>query len=42
MEPAKAKISVFGVGLAAYWPQLEGLKARLEVCQREASRSEAI
>ena len=25
-----AKIGVFGIGLAAYWPQFEGLKERLE------------
>jgi L-arabinose isomerase len=27
---ASAKIGAFGIGLAAYWPQFEGLKARLE------------
>ena len=26
----QAKIGVFGIGLAAYWPQFEGLKERLE------------
>lgn len=25
-----ARIGVFGIGLAAYWPQFEGLKARLD------------
>ncbi|MCS7061748.1 MAG: L-fucose/L-arabinose isomerase family protein [Anaerolineae bacterium] len=30
-----AKIGVFGIGLAAYWPQFEGLKERLEGYQRE-------
>lgn len=30
----KTKIGVFGIGLAAYWPQFEGLKARLEGYQR--------
>jgi L-arabinose isomerase len=29
-----AKIGVFGIGLAAYWPQFEGLKARLEGYQQ--------
>ncbi len=29
-EAGKARIGVFGIGLAAYWPQFEGLKARLE------------
>ncbi len=31
----KAKIGIFGIGLAAYWPQFEGLKARLEDYQRD-------
>lgn len=31
---AKARVGVFGIGLAAYWPQFEGLKARLEGYQR--------
>ncbi len=26
----EAKVGVFGIGLAAYWPQFEGLKERLE------------
>jgi L-arabinose isomerase len=30
-----ARIGVFGIGLAAYWPQFEGLKARLEGYQRD-------
>ncbi len=30
----KAKIGVFGIGLAAYWPQFEGLKERLEGYQQ--------
>lgn len=30
----QAKIGVFGIGLAAYWPQFEGLKERLEGYQR--------
>ena len=25
-----ARVGVFGIGLAAYWPQFEGLKARIE------------
>jgi L-arabinose isomerase len=32
--PAQARIGVFGIGLAAYWPQFEGLKERLEGYQR--------
>jgi L-arabinose isomerase len=31
----KAKIGVFGIGLAAYWPQFAGLKERLEGYQRD-------
>jgi L-arabinose isomerase len=30
-----AKIGIFGIGLAAYWPQFEGLRERLEGYQRE-------
>ena len=30
-----AVIGVFGIGLAAYWPQFEGLRARLEGYQRD-------
>ena len=36
MAVAKAKIGVFGIGLAAYWPQFEGLKEHLEGYQRSA------
>jgi len=32
---AKAKIGLFGIGLAAYWPQFEGLKERLEDYQAQ-------
>lgn len=35
MNRAKAKIGIFGIGLAAYWPQFEGLKERLEGYQRQ-------
>jgi L-arabinose isomerase len=31
---AQAKVGVFGIGLAAYWPQFEGLKEQLEEYQR--------
>jgi len=30
-----AKVGVFGIGLAAYWPQFHGLKERLEGYQRK-------
>mgnify|MGYP001252822872 FL=1 len=33
-EPRRAKVGVFGVGLAAYWPQFPGLRERLEGYQR--------
>ena len=39
----QARIGVFGIGLAAYWPQFPGLKDRLEGYQREVeSRIEAL
>ena len=31
----QAKVGVFGIGLAAYWPQFHGLKERLEGYQRK-------
>ena len=31
----KAQVGVFGIGLAAYWPQFPGLKERLEGYQRK-------
>ena len=34
-QPEKAKVGVFGIGLAAYWPQFHGLKERLEGYQRK-------
>jgi len=34
-KPHRARIGVFGIGLAAYWPQFPGLKERLEGYQRE-------
>jgi L-arabinose isomerase len=34
MNQFRARIGVFGIGLAAYWPQFEGLKERLEGYQR--------
>ena len=33
-----AKIGIFGIGLAAYWPQFEGLKETLESYQAEVER----
>jgi len=36
VQPAeRARVGVFGVGLAAYWPQFHGLKERLEGYQRK-------
>jgi L-arabinose isomerase len=34
----EAKVGVFGIGLAAYWPQFGGLKERLEGYQRKVER----
>ena len=34
-QAEKAKVGVFGIGLAAYWPQFHGLKERLEGYQRK-------
>lgn len=34
----KAKIGVFGIGLAAYWPQFDGLKERLEGYQAQVEK----
>ena len=34
-KPCRGKVGVFGIGLAAYWPQFAGLKERLEGYQRE-------
>jgi len=35
MTQTKAKIGIFGIGLAAYWPQFDGLKAMLEDYQAQ-------
>ena len=37
-QPEKAKVGVFGIGLAAYWPQFRGLKERLEGYQRQVEQ----
>lgn len=34
---SKARVGVFGIGLAAYWPQFPGLKPRLEDYQRHVA-----
>jgi L-arabinose isomerase len=34
----RAKVGVFGIGLAAYWPQFAGLKERLETYQQKVER----
>lgn len=31
----QARVGIFGIGLAAYWPQFDGLKERLEGYQRQ-------
>lgn len=37
-QSEKAKVGVFGIGLAAYWPQFAGLKERLEGYQRKVEQ----
>jgi L-arabinose isomerase len=37
-SPARARIGVFGIGLAAYWPQFAGLKERIEGYQRRVEQ----
>jgi L-arabinose isomerase len=34
----RGKVGLFGIGLAAYWPQFKGLKRRLEGYQQIVSR----
>ena len=34
-QPDRAKVGVFGIGLAAYWPQFHGLRERLEGYRRK-------
>ena len=38
MASRKAKIGVFGIGLAAYWPQFEGLHERLIKYQQDVEK----
>jgi L-arabinose isomerase len=33
-----ARVGIFGIGLAAYWPQFEGLRERIEVYQRRVEQ----
>jgi L-arabinose isomerase len=35
---ARARVGVFGIGLAAYWPQFDGLRERLVGYQQEVER----
>jgi L-arabinose isomerase len=37
-ETQRGKVGLFGIGLAAYWPQFKGLKRRLEGYQRIVNR----
>jgi L-arabinose isomerase len=37
-QEEKAQVGVFGIGLAAYWPQFPGLKERLEGYQRKVEQ----
>jgi L-arabinose isomerase len=36
---ARTRVGIFGIGLAAYWPQFEGLRERLEGYQRGIEES---
>ena len=36
---AAPRVGVFGIGLAAYWPQFEGLRERLEGYQAGLERT---
>src|SRR3974377_2385435 len=38
MPQKEASIGVFGIGLAAYWPQFSGLKERLEGYQQKVEQ----
>jgi len=38
MRTEKANVGVFGIGLAAYWPQFAGLKERLQGYQRRVEQ----
>ncbi|MBI4578941.1 MAG: L-fucose/L-arabinose isomerase family protein [Planctomycetes bacterium] len=37
-QRARGKVGLFGIGLAAYWPQFPAMKPRLEGYQREVAR----
>src|SRR3954471_10421828 len=39
--PVRARIGVLGIGLEAYWPQFEDLKARIEAYQRRVEEKVA-
>lgn len=38
MRTEEPRVGVFGIGLAAYWPQFSGLKERLEGYQKQVER----
>jgi L-arabinose isomerase len=38
LSRTKAKVGIFGIGLAAYWPQFKGLKERLEGYQKQIEK----
>jgi L-arabinose isomerase len=38
MRAARPRVAIFGIGLAAYWPQFDGLRERLEGYQRGIER----
>lgn len=38
LNKIRAKVGIFGIGLAAYWPQFKGLKERLESYQKQIEK----
>ncbi|MGD1843314.1 MAG: arabinose isomerase, partial [Thermonemataceae bacterium] len=42
MNKSKVKVGVFGIGLAAYWAQFEGLRERLEGYQKRIEEKLAV
>ncbi len=38
LNKTRARVGIFGIGLAAYWPQFKGLKERLEGYQKQIEK----
>ncbi len=39
VQHRKARVGIFAIGIAAYWPQFKGLKERLERYQRQIEKA---